>query len=241
MTLPLPYSGIGAPLPSDPEARARELQRRLEAIEGNFQEFQSALEKPIVNRKNGIATSQSTSSTSYTTLTTPDQVENVWLPEDGLLFVVYQATWESTVNLDARAAIFLNENQLVHARPDQTNPVAQEAVGTSPGGTVQVVGSYAGGLTSYDDPTSIAPATTDYGGDVTTGQVAGGAGLNWYFRDSGDGLGGGSVTSVPNWGVAGACYIFADPGTYTVSIRFKVTSGSVTVSERKLWVWTMDL
>jgi hypothetical protein len=52
-------------------------------------------------------------------------------------------------------------------------------------------------------------------GDVTTGQVIG---------------------TTSGFGVT---YIFAAAGTYDVSIQFKAPSGTVTVKNRKLWVWTV--
>lgn len=51
--------------------------------------------------------------------------------------------------------------------------------------------------------------------DVTTGQTVGAVGGN------------------------GPCYIFAAAGTYIVSVQFKASSGTVTVKNRKLWVWTL--
>lgn len=39
----------------------------------------------------------------------------------------------------------------------------------------------------------------------------------------------------------GGCSIFAAAGTYTISVRFKATSGSVTAKERKLWVYTLGV
>jgi hypothetical protein len=38
----------------------------------------------------------------------------------------------------------------------------------------------------------------------------------------------------------GPCYVFAAAGTYTVSVQFKSSSGSVTASNRKLWVRAYD-
>src|SRR5689334_701297 len=58
-----------------------------------------------------IATSQSTSSTTYTTLGTPDQVQNIVMPTNGLIRVRYQATWQESVAGAARAAIFIGSNQ----------------------------------------------------------------------------------------------------------------------------------
>ena len=58
-------------------------------------------------------------------------------------------------------------------------------------------------------------SASSYSGDVTTGQVI-------------------SNTNVQPAG--GPCWIFAAAGTYTVSVQFKASSGSVAASNRKLWV-----
>jgi hypothetical protein len=57
-----------------------------------------------------------------------------------------------------------------------------------------------------------------YSGDVTTGQIIG----------STTGAGGGPVT------------VFAAAGTYTISVQFKASSGSVTVSNRRLYVLSLS-
>lgn len=85
-------------------------------------------------------------------------------------------------------------------------PVVQAATTNSTKG-----GNLAVPLTTYAQGlVSIAP-DTGYTGNVTTGQIVGGT--------SG----------------GGPCYIFAAAGTYTVSVQFKATSGSVTAVNRTLW------
>ena len=54
-----------------------------------------------------------------------------------------------------------------------------------------------------------------YASDVTTGQIV----------NVGGSASGGVVT------------VFAAAGTYDVSVQFLAVAGSVTVKERKLWVW----
>lgn len=58
-----------------------------------------------------IATEETTTSTTFTTLTTPDQVASVVLPSNGLIFVAYQALAKNS-NVAGEAAIFLGANQL---------------------------------------------------------------------------------------------------------------------------------
>lgn len=149
-----------------------------------------------------ISTSQSTSSTTYTTLATPDQVTGIVLPSNGLICVWYQATWQSSVNAAGSAAIFVGSNQL-QAENTGASPAAQSAV-TSGTANNSPLFSAAPGLSGAN--------VTGYTGDVTTGQAVGAA-------NSG-----------------GPCYIFVSAGTYTISVQFKASSGSVTASNRKLWV-----
>ncbi len=157
-------------------------------------------------------TTETTASTSYTTLTTPDQISNVVLPTAGYIAVMFRANIKLTAaSGNGRAAIFLGANQL--RTPDTasagTVPLVQET-GDIPNAFYAPVHTAALGLT-----TSISP-NADHT-DVTTGQIVG-ASTN-----------------------SGPCYIFADAGTYTISIKFKHSTGATTVSvkERKLWVWTM--
>lgn len=46
----------------------------------------------------------------------------------------------------------------------------------------------------------------------------------------------GQVITNSGASAGGVCYIFAAAGTYTVSVQYRATSGSVTAKERTLWV-----
>lgn len=152
-----------------------------------------------------IATAQSTSSTTYTTLATPDQVTGIVMPTNGFIAVWYQATWQQTVSTAAQAGLFLNGTQVQIAFGNLPLPVQS---GGFTGTTNTPLSSFSGGLQSIN--------SNGYTGDVTTGQLVG-------------------VVQA-----GGPCYIFAAAGTYTVGIEFKVTSGSVTVSNRRLWVQALS-
>jgi hypothetical protein len=173
-----------------------------------------------------ISASQATSSTSYATLSTPDEVTNVVLPTNGLIAVWYQATWQESVNGAARAALFLDGAEVVAGSAGTGgSPGAFEAAIGISGGVVNrnvVLSSYAAGVASVQS--SAAPGA--YAGDATTGQAVFGA----LDLPSGGGY-------VP---VGGACYVSAPAGTYSVSVRFKTSSGSVTASNRKLWVQVLS-
>lgn len=157
-----------------------------------------------------VATSQNTGSTTFTTLTTPDQVTGIVLPSPGLIQVWYEATWQNSVASAGAAAIFFNSNQVVAATSGSAAPVAQSATCTS-GTAVNVpLASFSAGLLG-------GGGGTNYTGDATTGQIIGIAGS-----------GGGPVS------------VFAAAGTYTVSVQFKASSGTVTASNRRLYVQALS-
>lgn len=152
----------------------------------------------------------------------PDQVANVVLEQDGLITVGFQAIWQESVAGAANAAIFLNANQLVAGYAGVTSPLVQQAsmYGSGTPGRDQVLASNELGLGG----TATAGPSANYTGDATTGQVLGGG-----YADTGPGT--------PNRAF-GFCAIFAAAGTYTVSVQFKASSGTVTVKNRRLWVKT---
>src|SRR5579859_6503047 len=150
-----------------------------------------------------IAANQSTTSTSYVTLATPDQVASVVLATGGLILVWYYAYWQASIAAASSAAIFLGANQ-VQAATSGTGTTVQAAAGT--GTTLNALTSTPFGLSEV--------ATGVSGSDITTGQVLG------------------SLSNVS----AGPTTIFANAGTYTVSVRFKVSSGNLNVVNRRLYV-----
>jgi hypothetical protein len=169
-----------------------------------------------------IPTEQTTTSTAYTTLTTPDQVASVVLPADGLIFVMYRALWKLTgATSPANAAIFIGSNQLVRSNPNS----APSAGVTS--GSLPTDGDNYGTVftTAYARSLDRAASETSNSSLVTTGQHHG--------TPSGT-----SANEFPGWA---AVPIEAAAGTYTISIKWNVdaTGGTLSVKERKLWVWTM--
>jgi hypothetical protein len=168
----------------------------------------SAYTDLVNGKKTIIATTQSLTSTSYGTMTTPDQVTGIVLPADALIAVAYQATWQESVANAGRAAIFVGANQLKVSDGSGTAPsaITAEAVMSAAANTDRPLATSGVGLQSGNFASA-------YTGDVTTGQVVAATSSFW-----------------------GPCVIFAAAGTYTISIQFKSTSGSVTVKNRKLWV-----
>lgn len=181
-----------------------------------------------------IATSQSRTNTAFGLLTTHDEVTGVVVPAKALVLVTYQATWRESVATAGRAAIFIGSNQLqVAARSGA--PVTQGA------------GNAAGGSANIDTPlatmpiglVSAIPLTTNYSGDVTTGQAVG---IGMDAATSASWSRGGTVVLLPQaMSHGGPCTIGKlAAGTYTISVQFKSSSGSVTVKSRNLWVEVHD-
>jgi hypothetical protein len=159
-----------------------------------------------------IAAEESRTNVAYGTLTTPDSVASIVLPTDGLIIIAYQAMMKSSVAGAGGAALFIGANQLQFQDGANRAPIAQ-ATGTT--GTTYVP------LSTYPIGLAAGNATAgDHTVDVTTGQVVG------------------NVTDIGAI-AAGPVYVFGAAGTYTVSVQFKATSGSVTAKLRKLWVWSM--
>jgi len=159
-----------------------------------------------------IAGSNSRTSTTYGAMGTPDQVQNIVLTSSGKLTVTYQATWSASAG-NGFAAIFLNANQVVEQVQNNTGPAGQEAQSAG-AGVSQPLSTGPTGLASGGGTSSVLA-------DATTGQLIG-----W------------NVPSFPGSGnlPGGSCEIFAAAGTYTVGVNFRSTSGSVTVSNRRLYV-----
>lgn len=176
--------------------------------------------------KSIVATEEARTSTSYGLLATPDAVDDIVLPGGGgLIIVAFHGLWkESAVNA-ARASIFLNGNALttnaLHAAGQTTAwSEAQTYAGGFNTNIYTALSSHASGLKSFANDAGVNHAT-----NVTTGQAVH---TSSKYNDTFNLAAGGG----------GLCAIFADAGTYDVSIQWKATSGTVTAKERKLWVWT---
>lgn len=192
----------------------------------------------VARGKTIIATTESRTNTAYGTLTTPDQVASIVMPTDGLIYVVYQATWQASVAGAAKAAIFVGANQLKVA--SGAGLVTQAAVeGSGSTGVDRPLASFPFGL--------IGSQGAAYAGDATTGQVCGvapfySAGYYGALYELGSQQfdASSSAGAAPTGaGAGGPCVLFAAAGTYTISVQFKSSSGSVTAKNRKLWVWSM--
>lgn len=169
-------------------------------------------------------------SSAYTTLTTPDSVEIVTAGAQSYIGIWYRAIWQETVAGDARAAIFVESDQL--KVPSVGNPVTQAAATTGGVNIDKPLSSFAGGLISA------GAAGTSYGSDVTTGQAQAIANVNGQLAY--DLAGTAYATSVLPMTEGGPCWIFmpfAIAGSaFTVSVRFKAATGGGFVRNRVLRV-----
>lgn len=176
-----------------------------------------------------VATQESRTNTAYGKLATPDEVENVVLETAGFIEIDFLAIWQCSVADAARAAIFIGENQLKIDR-GTVNPVLQAAwINTYDGmpDVPTVLGTSPQGLVSGGTATVV---TSD---PVTTGQVLGAAPVYTGNME----LDGNPLTFSELF-LGGSVRVEVAAGTYDISVRFKSASGSVTVKNRRLRVWT---
>ena len=194
-----------------------------EAVQANFDALAVQVASTSPFESHGYwedATEESTTSTSYVSL--GDEVV-VTLPNNGLIHVAYLATWKQTVSLAAACALHFNSDQqrYVHATLGDTFGVTAQ-IDDEINKYIPLAATPHGMMSLY---TAGSPAATAYAGDVTTGQALGLSHLNpsnELIRLHGEFVG---------WAAA---------GTYTVGPKFKTSSGTVTVKNRKLWVATQS-
>lgn len=163
--------------------------------------------------KLSIPTAESTSSTSYGLLATPDRISGVPVAQDALVAVAYQALWRNSVAGNAKVTLFIGANQwkINQASSVGGAPVVQEAGGN---GTANVDAALSTTATGFLGADASSNAT-----EVTTGQILAEA------RAS----------------AGGVTYLFNLPaGTYDFSVQFKNTAaGTTTVKNRHFWIWTI--
>lgn len=180
-----------------------------------------------------FASTSTVTTTSATYVSLGDVVPDVVLPSDGLIFVGYQALWAETASNNAQAAIFLDNAQLLcydpaagapSPQPSDTNIYANAGVNR-----FVPLSSFPLGLVSFAGYGAYGGVPADCVNPATTGQAIGGG----YLSNQ---VGGGAQQFL----AGGVTTIFAAAGTYDVGVRFySYGGGTVSVKERKLWVWTM--
>ena len=160
------------------------------------------------------AGSESTTATTYAynNLATPDRITQLVVPAGGLLEVGFQAIWQNTVTVNARAAIFIGANQL-KVGIGTGAPTVNELSGPTETNDDATISTSPIGLVKHD---GVGAST-----EVTTGQVI-------APSQTIDGRGGRTV-------------IFVAAGTYDVGIQFKNNAaGTTSVKNRHLWAEVRD-
>lgn len=160
--------------------------------------------------KSIIAASDSTSATTYAVgnLTTPDRVQGIVLPTDGLIAVMYQAIWQNTVANNAKASLFIGANQLKGGVGTGV-PVVQEISGPTEVNDDALLFSSQNGLQRDG---GVGAAT-----EVTTGQIVG---TNTFAN-------GGPIYIFAAAGTYDVSVQFKN-----------TAAGTLTVKNRHLWVWS---
>lgn len=203
-----------------------------------------------------IDTAESRLNNAYGLMTTPDRVQNVIVPTNGLLFVQYEALWKEALNGGGSAAIFIGANQLkVRDHEGTVGKIgAQSAAHADVGSTTNFyamlftcsIGLATKALDSVGATEDPAPVTTGMAMGLSVSHGVADP-VTWRIDDvdrmarrSADGTG-----SALGGMYGGICCIHnLAAGTYDVSIQFKNTAPTgapgVTVKNRRLRVWTME-
>lgn len=177
-----------------------------------------------------ISAEQSKTSTSFVTMETADEIKEVVVPENGLLFLNYRAMWKSSEAGSGDAAIFIGSNQY-KVRVDEANEPATVSAVTRSGisGFHPLVTKGTAGVLAMKPSSSSSV-------DVTTGQGIGSIGLGTEGPFSEIRVANTKYSGYSLSGDSGFCIMSMAAGTYNISIKFKASSGSVTAKERLLQI-----
>lgn len=214
-----PNQGFPFPEENDPPAGHSQMEALATDLDNKW---------PIRSKgKSIISAEQSITSTSASLAGTPDIIEDLVLPTDGLLMVGVHLQMRVTDGSSPGSGftrLYLNENIVHIADGTILSVVKAELNTTDPNvdGLYKDVHSFGGGLHVAKGFSSnvVAP--------ITTGQVIGGRKSSSFETDD-------TVM------VGGLLAIFAAAGTYDLSLRYGGPGfgGNVSVKNRKLWAWTM--
>jgi hypothetical protein len=180
-----------------------------------------------------IATVETRTVNTFALLATPDRVQNVVVGANTVLGVLYTAQWKASgAGTSGEAAIFCGANQLKIERAASA-PLTQAALLGSDATAYSPLSSFVGGLASA------SAGAVDTGARVTTGQVLGTlpkAGIT-----SLQSLGGSGSTLPADMPLGGACLISGlAAGTYDISVQFRNITGTVSVRNRRLWIYRIE-
>jgi hypothetical protein len=166
-----------------------------------------------------ISTEESRENTSYSTLTTADEIKSIVIPENGTLFVNYYALWKGSSATEGigQASLYLGETRL--------DDLAGEKQGTATAQTeFRVLTTTAAGLTNFKELPG--PSTSHILG----------VGLPGTYNIMQGETGRRNEAGVTAFALGGFVPISAAAGTYDLSVKFKTVEGSkkVTVKSRIL-------
>lgn len=216
--LKLPY-----PEDADPPNGPAQIKSLAEAVEAQLARAGAQA------KKKAIAGEESRTNVAYGLLTTADRVEGMEVHAGDLLIVQYEALWKEAQAGKGRAAIFLNETQLKVPKANIA-PVTQAAWtgGGFPGAFVSLLTAPVG-LVSTTASTEGSNASL-----VETGLASVADGSSFMEID------GSTRTGAPAF-TGGLCVIRnLAAATYSVSVRFKASEGSVSAKNRLLRAWTIE-
>lgn len=163
--------------------------------------------------KSVIATEESRTNTAFGTLGTPDEL-TVVMPEDGLFGVSFQANWKESVSSSAAAGLFFKQGlgAAVAVKIQLTNSTSLSTVESSAighAGVWQPLTNSSNGLVTGSGAVNVATETFGVPTVVgMAGEVSGG----------------------------GFLLLASEAGSFKLSIRYKSSSGTVTVKNRILRV-----
>lgn len=195
------------------------------AVTNNDLESSSVLDKAGINstavKRRGVCevlTEETIASSSSNVLApTPDRIQNLVLPTDGLIFIVFRCLIKSNNAATVISAVpYLSSNRIA-IPTDGTYPTDM---------TPNTNSTYWSILQTHSGGFSIAPTINTFGDssfdNIATGEVLG-------LRDA---------YPTPEVNRGGVLVVEAAAGTYDVSIKYTTSTNSGAVKQRKLWVWT---
>jgi hypothetical protein len=162
------------------------------------------------------------SGTGYGTLATPDQIAGIVVPANALLYINFTALWKESVANAARASIFIGANQLTYPAAAATTVEAGITSNAYTPPKYSRLLSHAMGLGTRF-------ANADMSSLSANGSALGNKEL-WYSTGGGALVFSANDTPEGPWCVVDGLAA----GTYTVSIQFKCSSGTLSAKERRL-------
>lgn len=184
-------------------------------------------------KRNGICvvpTDESRTNVAYGTLTTPDLIEDIVVPANGLLMVAFEAQFRCDQVDAGHAAIFIGANQLKCTQVGQAAAQLQSAP-TAQASNWQQLFSTPIGLAATQGTLSYSMVTTGQALGIASDSVGPGGNTRYALDNANI-----KTIAAPSGGVC--CVRGLAAGTYDVSVQYMATSGTVSARNRKLLAWS---